>query len=572
MTGLVADLLLTDADVLTMAPPGSGLPARARCIAVLDGRVVHVGADAAGAGVTARRTVPLGGSFVLPGFHDAHNHMAWFGRGLGELDLSTPPVRTLDDLAAMVAAGAAAAGPDDWVVGNGYDENKIGAHPDRDLLDRVAPGRRVMLMHTSGHMCVVSSPVLAELGLADAGRDVDGGTVVVDAAGRPTGLLQERAQELVRPLRFPESRAALVDAIARAGAVYARQGITSVVEAGVGGGWIGRSPAEVGAYQEARDRGLLPVRVELMVASDVLHRVPAHDEDGLDLGVDLGIRTGLGDDRLRLGPVKVFSDGSLIGHTAAMSQDYSDTPGSRGYLQGDREALVDTIVAAHRAGWRVATHAIGDAAIDLVLDAYERAQREHPRAGWGGRPGATVPRHRIEHFGVARPDQVRRTAELGVVPVPQGRFVGEIGDGMVRALGPERSEWAYRAASLLAAGIVLPASSDRPVVDGRPLLGVHDLVVRRTASGHLLAPDERLTAEQALRAYTYGSAHASYQEDRRGWIGPGALADLAVLSADPTSVEADAIPGIDVRATLVGGRATWDEGLGLPVADGDGGS
>ena len=127
-----------------------------------------------------------------------------------------------------------------------------------------------------------------------------------------------------------------------------------------------------------------------------------------------------------------------------MCSDFSDEPGVRGYLQDDADALVDTIISAHRSGWRVATHAIGDAAIDLVLDAYERCVRDHPRMGWGGRPGNLAPRHRIEHFGVARPDQVERAAHLGVVPVPQGRFVGEIGDGMRRALGPQRSEWAYR--------------------------------------------------------------------------------------------------------------------------------
>ncbi len=198
-----------------------------------------------------------------------------------------------------------------------------------------------------------------------------------------------------------------------------------------------------------------------------------------------------------------------------------------------------------------------------MLDAYERCVRDYPRTGWGGRPGNLAPRHRIEHFGVARPDQVARAARLGVVPVPQGRFVGEIGDGMRRALGPQRSEWAYRHASLLAAGLVVPGSSDRPVVDGRPMLGIHDMVNRRTASGDLLGPDEVVSAHDALRAYTYGSAYASYEEDRKGWIGPGTLADLTVLSDDPTRVEPAALADIEVLATVVGGEAVWDAGLGI---------
>jgi hypothetical protein len=561
MSGPVADLLLTDATVLTMAPDGSGVAPRAGVVALLGDRILHVGAD--DAGLSARRTVSLGGRCVVPGFHHAHQHMAWFGASLDEIDLSTPPVHSLDDLAAAVAAAAATTPADAWIVGNGYDENKIGGHPDRDLLERAAPGRRVLLTHTSGHMSVVSASVLAELGIADRGREVPGGNVVADGAGRPTGLLQEQAQNLLAPLRRPVPVDDVARAVARAGDVYVRQGITSVVEAGVGGGWIGRTPVEVLAYQRAIDAGRLVVRVELMVASPVLHALGGTDSDDLGDGIDLGLRTGFGDDRLRLGPVKVFSDGSLIGHTAAMCHDFSDYPGVRGYLQDDADALVETIVSAHRSGWRVATHAIGDAAIDLVLDAYERCVRDHPRTGWGGRPGNLQPRHRIEHFGVARPDQVVRAARLGVVPVPQARFVGEIGDGMRRALGPRRCDWAYRHASLLAVGIVVPGSSDRPVVEGRPLLGIHDMVNRRTASGDVLGPDEAVTAHEALRAYTYGSAYASYEEDRKGWIGPGTLGDLAVLSDDPTQVEPSALADIEVLATLVGGQAVWDAGLGI---------
>ena len=162
MNAPVADLLLTDATVLTMAPDGAA--PRAGVVALLGGRILHVGPD--DAGLTAKRTVSLGGRCVVPGFHDAHQHMAWFGASLDEIDLSTPPIRTLDDVAAAVAAANDTTPADRWIVGNGYDENKIGGHPDRDLLERAAPGRRVLLTHTSGHMAVVSTAVLEELGLS----------------------------------------------------------------------------------------------------------------------------------------------------------------------------------------------------------------------------------------------------------------------------------------------------------------------------------------------------------------------------------------------------------------------
>ena len=535
---LRADLLLTNAWVRTLDGPDHGYVARS--VAIWRDRVVAVDED-----VPAHRVVDLDGAVVAPGFHDAHQHLAWFGLSLAEVDLRLP---SLDDVYAAVAERAAGLGPDEWVVGAGYDENKLGAHPDRDALDRAAGGRRVWLKHTSGHMCVVSSAVLADLGLADAAVDVPGGLVVTDGAGRPTGLLQEQAQQLLTPLVLPYPVATLVDAIERGGRVALSQGLTSVVEAGIGGGWIGKSPVELAAYQQARDEGRLPVRVELMVAADALHGLAAHESDGLPLGLDLGLRTGLGDDRLRIGPTKIFSDGSLIGHTCALTEEFADTPGERGYLQDDADALRTRILDAHRSGWRVATHAIGDAAIDLVLDAYEEAQRRWPR------PDV---RHRIEHFGVSRPDQVRRCAELGVVPVPQGRFVGEIGDGMLRALGPERAGWAYRYRSLLDAGVVVPGSSDRPVVDGAPLRGMHDMVNRRTDTGAECGPEEAVSGLEALTAYTLGSAYASHQEHERGSIEVGKLADLVVLSDDPATVDPATIKDIQVLRTYLAGEEVW---------------
>jgi len=210
------------------------------------------------------------------------------------------------------------------------------------------------------------------------------------------------------------------------------------------------------------------------------------------------------------------------------------------------------MVAAHRAGWRVAAHAIGDRAIDLALDAFDTAAAKYPRPD---------PRHRIEHFAAARPDQVRRASEQNVVAVPQGRFATELGDGMMAAVGPRRHSWLYRQRSLLEAGLVLPGSSDRPVVAGAPLLGIHDMVSRRTGSGAPFNADEAITAAQALRAYTYGSAYASKAEHRKGSIEPGKLADFTVLSEDPTAVGSDRIAGLQVLATIIDGEIRYDAGL-----------
>jgi predicted amidohydrolase YtcJ len=530
------DLLLVNANVLTMDP---GRP-RARAVAVGGGRVI--GVYDAQPDVTAKSVIDLRGLTLIPGFHDAHNHMVGFGLSLTEIDLR---VDTLDELYARVAAKAATAPAGEWIIGAGYDQTKTGAHPHRDALDVVAPHHRVWLKHTSSHMCVVNSLVLDDLGIGETAPDVDGGRVTADAAGRPTGLLQERAQQLVGDLTHPYPLSTLTDAVAAAGERYLAEGITSVTEAGVGGGWIGQSPVELAAYVAARDQGRLPVRAELMVVSDAFHALGAHPADGIEAGIDLGLRTGFGDDWLRLGPMKIFTDGSLVGRTAAMSAPFDgEQGGNSGYLQADADYLTGMIIAAHRAGWRVAAHAIGDRAIDLALDAFATAAERYPR---------TDPRHRIEHFAAARPDQVARAAELSVLPVGQGRFASELGDGMLAAVGKEREGWLYRQRSLLDAGLVISGSSDRPVASGAPLLGIHDMVNRRTATGAPFNHAEAITPAEALRAYTWGSAYASRQEHAKGSIAPGKLADFTVLSEDPTAIAANRIAGLEVAATFVDG-------------------
>ena len=533
------DLLLVNANVLTMDP---GRPT-ASAVAVAGGRIV--GIYDGEPDVTANEVIDLRGLTLIPGFHDAHNHMIGFGLSLTEIDLRTG---SQDELYARVAAKAATTPEGEWVIGSGYDQTRTGAHPHRDALDAIAPNHRVWLKHTSSHMCVVNSLVLADLGIGATVPQVDGGRVTTDATGRPTGLLEERAQELVGNLTHPYPLATLTDAVDAAGRRYLAEGITSVTEAGVGGGWIGQSPVELAAYINARDQGRLHVRVELMVISDAFHPLGAHPSDGIETGIDLGLRTGFGDDWLRLGPMKIFTDGSLVGRTAAMSAPFEGDPGNSGYLQADSDQLTERIIEAHRAGWRVAAHAIGDRAIDLALDAFADAADQYPRAR---------PRHRIEHFAAARPDQVARAAKLGVIAVGQGRFASELGDGMLAAVGAKRSAWLYRQRSLLDAGLVLPGSSDRPVASGAPLLGIHDMVNRRTATGAPFNAAEAITPAEALRAYTWGSAYASKQERTKGSIAPGKLADFTVLSEDPTAVAPDRIAGLAVVATFLDGELRY---------------
>ncbi|MGW0061552.1 amidohydrolase [Streptosporangium sandarakinum] len=535
------DALFVNGRFATLDP---GRPGATR-LGVFGGRVA--GLDEELDGVTADVVVDLGGARVVPGFNDAHHHLSMRGQQLRQLDLRAGRVSSLEELYAKVAERAAGLPPDAWVRGAGYDQNKLGGqHPTREALDRAAGGRPVWLQHVSAHMGVASTAAFALMGFSrlEDVPEVPGGTVGRDAAGLPDGLLTEQAQDLALRVLRPVPHDDYVEGIALASRVAAAEGLTSFTEPGVGRGLAGNGARDVAAFQEAVRRGLLLQRATLMPGSPNLHEV---GPDGF--GLDLGIGTGLGDERLRIGPVKLFSDGSLIGRTAAMCCDYQGEPGNRGLLQEEAEALRAFVLRAHASGWQIAAHAIGDHAVEVILDAYEEAQAAHPRPGI---------RHRIEHCAVTSEAQVARIARLGVVPVPQGRFVSELGDGMLTALGPERSRGCYRQRSFLDAGITLPGSSDCPVADGAPLLGIHDLVNQRTASGAPFNPDEALTVTQALRAYTVGSAYAAHEEHRKGTLARGMLADFAVLSDDLLAVPAEHIRDLTVLATAVGGVLVHD--------------
>ena len=544
---MLLDTVFENATVLTVDPTRP----RASRVGVWRGRIVGLDEELDGLG--ARRTVDLAGGTLVPGFHDAHQHFSMLGRELVQLDVSAPVAPTLEALLDAVAARVAAARPGEWVVGNGYDQNKIGAHPTAAQLDRIAPENPVWLVHTSKHMAVANSAAARAAGFAslDAVPEVTGGSVVRED-GVPTGLLQETAMNAVRAVMFPVPLSDLVTALHAASQWCLSEGITSITEPGIGGaGGLGSTPADLRGFQDAHASGRLQVRTTVMPFIATLHEFGPIGPDEEGFGLDLGLRSGLGDERLRVGGVKIVSDGSLIGRTAAMCCDYHDTPGHRGMLRGEPEDLTRQILDAHRNGWQVATHAIGDAALDLVLDAYQEAQRRWPR------PDA---RHRIEHCAVTSPEQVRRILDLGLIPVPQGRFVSETGDGLLAAMGPERSAGLYRMRTWVEAGVELPGSSDAPVVDSAPLLGLHDMVNRRTASGADFGPDEALTLDQALRAYTFGSAFASHEEHLKGSITPGLLADFAVLDRDPTAVPAQEIRELQVGATVVGGDVVFDAG------------
>lgn len=525
------DARLVNANIITMDAARSS----ARQLGLWHGRIV--GVDDAVATLPARAEVDLQGGTVLPGFIDAHVHLAW--AGLSARSANVAPNERVQDVLEVIRAAAERAEPGTWVDISGYDQRPLGRYLTAAELDSVSAGRKVFVVHDSGHACVVNSAVLAML-----------------PAGVPhhNGVLAEGGMAAVRQLRQPYSAGELVDAIEHAGRSCLAEGVTACAEAGIGGGLISHSPVELAAYQQAADSGRLPLRVQLMVAADALRPVAAHPADGISRAVDLGLRTGFGGERLCIGALKVFTDGGMMARTAALTEPYRGL-GHCGQLYADPEQLTSVIVDGHRAGWQLAVHAIGDRAVDVALDALERAQREHPRR---------AARHRIEHAGLVRPDQLTRFAKIPAMAVVQPNFLWYLGDDYAEIMGEQRAPWLYRGKGFLDHGVTLVGSSDRPVTAGAPLRAIQFLVQRVSSSGRTIGPDEGLGVDDALRAYTINAARACHSEASLGSIAPGKHADLVVLGDDPRRVDVSRIADIDIVATVTAGEVAH----GANVLDG----
>lgn len=516
-------------------------------VAIHRGRIIALGEDALR--MDARVERDLRGRTVLPGFIDAHAHSVWFGLTLVELDVS--PARSVDDIYALVAKRAENTPAGEWIVGAGFNQMTVGnRYPDPERLARAAGGHPVWLKHTSGHACVIDRTAMEIVGVHDhLERGIEGGRIVLDESGAPTGLLEEQAMSLVQNVMLPYPLARIEEALEAATAHYLSEGLTSVTDAGIGGGWIGHSPQEFAAYQNVLDRGVLHTRQQVMPESSTLLAQGTPDSAGAFRGFSTGIRSGLGDDRLQLGPAKFFLDGSILGATARMTEEYHHCAGSHGYYQGDRETIREHALEAGRAGWALAMHAVGDEAVDLAIDISRTLLDE----------GVVPPmHHRVEHGGVVRPEQLAELAAAGLTVVGQPRFLTLYGDGFREFIGDERAEWSFRSKSLLKAGMPLALTSDRPVAPGAPLSIIQSSMQRLTQSGYVYGAEEQLTIQEALAAYSSGPAAITGWGGCKGVIAEGALADLVVLGENPLDVNVEEIADIPVEATILGGAAAYD--------------
>ena len=530
------DLVLFNGIIHTMDPAAP----IASAVAIRSGRIMFVGIDEdARAALGANpEVVNLERRCVVPGLTDAHLHFRWYAESLDAVDAEMP---TLEQALERVAEKARRAGPGVWVTGSGWNHNVwtgqtgAGGFPTRQHLDRVAPRNPVALKAKSGHAMWVNSMALERAGISAATSDPVGGKIVRESTGdgrTPSGILLENALALVQAAIPAPSVRELAVLMKAAQAALHRVGLTGIHD------YDGVLAFQ--ALQEMEASGELTLRVVKGIPRELLEEAIA-----------LGLRTGFGGERLSIGALKMFADGALGPQTAWMLEPYEEArDGGCGIPTLTEDQMTDDIRRANASGISCAVHAIGDAACRAMLNACEKA------ASSAGGPARGAPRNRLEHAQLLHPDDLPRLARLGVIASMQPLHATS--DMLIadRHWGA-RCAGAYAWRSLLQSGARLAFGSDCPVEIPDPLAGIHAAVTRRRADGSPgpegWRPEQKLTVEEAVRAYTVGAAYAAGRERERGQIASGMLADLTVLDRDIFAIEPHAIRETRAIATVVDG-------------------
>jgi predicted amidohydrolase YtcJ len=521
-----ATLVITNARVWT----ADAARPFAEAVAIRGDAIAAVGSAEEAAALVGPDTevIDARGGLVTPGFVDAHVHFLEGGFRLSSVQLRD--AATAADFTERIAAFARTVPAGAWIIGGDWDHELWGGElPARGWIDAVTPHHPVWVNRLDGHMALANSRALEAAGVGAATTDPEGGTIVRDASGRPTGVLKDNAMDLVArvvPAPPPELQDRALDA---AMAHVAAQGVTTVHHMGT---W-----EDLEVFERARAASRLRTRIYAAVPLETWERLAGQVRE-----------RGRGDEWLRTGMLKGFVDGSLGSHTAAFFEPFSDAPSDRGLLVNTEDDLRAWIENADEAGLHVAVHAIGDRANALLLDLFEGAIAKN---------GRRDRRFRIEHAQHLRPQEVPRFVELGVIASMQPYHAIDDGRWADKVIGAERAKGTYAFRSLLDAGARLAFGSDWFVAPPTPLEGLYAAVTRRTLDGAHPAgwvPEQRIRLPEALEAYTAAGAYASFEEDRKGMLREGLLADLVVLDRDLFAIPPEEIRDAKVVATVVGGK------------------
>lgn len=480
------------------------------------------------------------GKTIMPGLIDSHNHMTLFGHNLSALNFGPLSVHNIDEVLSELRQRASKIKPGDWIKAWALDETRLKEqrYPSRAELDEACPDNPVSIMRACMHVMIVNSFAMDLAGIREDTPDPPGGELVRDAYGRPTGVLFELgAMNLVNRVIADPDAEACADALRRASDVYVSEGITMASEAGAG--WTG-NPYEASGFQVAWQSGRLVPRICMGLMESTYRLFPK------DKGT--GLFSGFGNDRLWIGPIKFVADGGIGAKTAFMNKPYEGTDYC-GVLAEDPKSLKERMEIAHLSGFQISVHAIGDKTIEMILDIYENILSRHPKKNH---------RHRIEHVSVMRPDLLERMSSLGLIAVVQPGFIYYLGDSWISNLGPVRTENTVAVKAMIDKGIMVAASSDRPVTDGNPWRIIWSAVNRRTLNGNDFSTKECISVDQALKLYTINGAYAHFVEDRLGSITPGKYADLIVLDCNPLNMDPTKINEICVEKTIIGGKIVFE--------------
>jgi len=534
-----ADLILWGGNVITVDPRKP----EAQAVAVKNGRFLMAGGDAEVRALAGRNTevIALRGRTVTPGFIDSHQHLFEYGTNLLQLDCSPKKCRSIADLKRIVLKETLRKAPGEWIRGVGYDDTKT---TDLQLLNRwdldeVAPNHPVFIQQVSGHWAVVNSRALKTGGVRENTPDPKGGSYGRDPqTGRLNGTLYEQAEFAFvyegttghPPIMPPFSLKERIKGVRLASDRYVAAGLTSVNDALV-------SAQTIETYQEAIKSGDLKVRVYMLVSIEYLPQLQA-----------LKLKTGFGNEWLRLGGVKILADGGIAGRTAYLTEPYVGTEDHGILAVESEEALHELIRRGHEAGYQVCVHANGDRTIEMALNGFEKALAALPRKNH---------RHRLEHCTVVNPALLKRIRKNRLLVTPFGSYIYFHGEKMTPHYGPERVARMFAHRSFLDCGIQVSGASDSPCGPYEPLLAIQSCVTRKSFAGEVLGANQAITATEAIFLYTMASAYASFEENIKGSITPGKLGDLVVLREDPRRVNPDEIKDIPVEMTVVGGEIRY---------------
>jgi predicted amidohydrolase YtcJ len=526
---LEPEIILYNGNIFTINPKEP----TAQALAIANGRLIGVGSNAEILRIATANTkkIDLGYKTVLPGFIDAHSHPAY--SGLKHLKMVDCDLRSIAAIQAAIKQRAAITPKGKWVEGFKYDDTKTveGRKITMADLDAAAPEHPVRITHRGGHTYYCNSLAFKMAGVDENTPNPQGGEFEKTPDGKLTGCTKEAASDVLDKIVPDEStRSERQEGVKIISKMMAKTGITSVTDAG-------GNPESLQAYEDAYEAGELDVRIYCMIRYNHIDKMIA-----------AGVRTGMGNDWVKIGGMKMACDGSISERTARLSQPYMGRPNDYGILVMDEEQMYPYAKKAYDAGWQIGIHANGDVGIDTTLKLYERLYKEQPKKD---------PRFRIEHCTMINDNLVQRMKTLGVIPTPFSTYVYYHGEKM-KAYGEERLKNMFALRSFLNAGIRPTQASDYPPGPFEPMMALQSSVTRTDIKGTVWGANQKVTVEEAIKIGTINGAYASYEEKSKGSLEVGKLADLVVLGRNPFKEDPSTLITIPIERTMTGGKWVYE--------------